>query len=176
MREAFSAWRRAAEETDSLAAVVALWECIEFYVSGVSVRDLFTREERRAVLRKATEGLQGEQLEKVRNVIGRLSDAPLMVRLREALGQDSVPYTQEELALLRDLRDLRNDFMHGRSRDLPSEVDLRYAIAIVNRMLVHRVARLCRRSVREAASGYVSEFMQRALQTWPEGLLTSEAP
>jgi hypothetical protein len=41
MREAFLAWRRAAEENDPLAAVVALWECVEFYVSGVSVDLLF---------------------------------------------------------------------------------------------------------------------------------------
>lgn len=163
VREALSAWRRAAEETDPLAAVVALWECIEFYVSGISVHDLFTREERRAILRKATEGLQGEQLGKVRNVIGGLNDAPLMVRLKEGLKQDAVPYTQDELALLRNLRNIRNDFVHGRSRELPSEENLRFAKAIVNRMLVHRVDRLCQSSAREAATGFVSEHLQHIL-------------
>ena len=69
-----------------------------------------------------------------------------MVRLREALRQDNVTYTEEEISLLRKLRNLRNDFVHGRSRELPAEGELRYAKAIVNRMLVYRVARLCQPS------------------------------
>ncbi len=153
MREAFSAWRRAAEESDPLAAVVALWECVEFYVSGVSVDELFTKPERRVVLRRATEGLRGMQLERTREVVGRLNEAPLLVRLRAALEQDGVPCTEGELALLRELRQLRNDFVHGRSRKLPAEVDLRYARAIVNRMLVHRLVRLCQLSPRVIPSG-----------------------
>jgi hypothetical protein len=146
MREAFLAWRRAAEENDPLAAVVALWECLEFYVSGVSIDQLFTKPERRAVRKRATEGLEGVQLQRTREVVGRLNEAPLLVRLRAALEQDGVPCTEGELTLLRELRQLRNDFVHGESRNLPSEADLRYAKAIVNRMLVHRLSRLCQLS------------------------------
>jgi hypothetical protein len=161
MCEAFSAWRRAAEETDPLAAVVALWECVEFYVSGVSVGDLFTKAERKAVQERATEGLEGEQLQKVRDVMGRLNDAPLMTRLREALKQDGVPYGEGELALLRKLRNLRNDFVHGRSRELPSEVDLRHATAVVNRMLVYGVAKRSRPPIKEVASGSMSDVLRQ---------------
>jgi hypothetical protein len=110
MKEAFSSWRRAAEEADPLAAVVALWESVEFYVSGVSVDDLFSKQQRRAVRRAAAEGLEGEQLDRVWEVVGRLNEAPLMVRLREALRQDNVTYTEAEISLLRKLRNLRNDF------------------------------------------------------------------
>jgi hypothetical protein len=153
MREAFLAWRRAAEESDPLAAVVALWECAEFYVSGVSVDQLFTKPERRAVQNRATEGLEGVQLQRAREVVGRLNEAPLLVRLRAALDQDGVPCTEGELTLLRDLRQLRNDFVHGESRNLPSEADLRYAKAIVNRMLVYRLGRLCQPSPISMPSG-----------------------
>jgi hypothetical protein len=168
MREAFSAWRRAVEDSDPLAAVVALWECVEFYVSGVSVDELFTRPERRAVLKKATEGLQGQQLQRVREVVGRLNEAPLLVRLRAALEQDGVPCTEEELALLREIRQLRNDFVHGRSRELPSEVDLRYAKAIVNRMLVYRVARLCQLPpITVPNGGSVTDLLRSISGGWP---------
>lgn len=161
MREAFSAWKRAAEETDPLAAVVALWECVEFYVSGVSVNDIFTKAERKAVRKKAIEELEGEQLRKVQDVIGRLNDAPLMTRLRKALKQDSVPYDEEELTLLKKLRNLRNDFVHGRSRELPSEEDLRHATAVVNRMLVYKTVIRSRPPVKRESSGFVSDVFRQ---------------
>jgi hypothetical protein len=162
MKEAFSSWRRAAEEADPLAAVVALWESVEFYVSGVSVDDLFSKPQRRAVLRAAAEGLAGEQLRRVREVVGRLNEAPLMVRLREALRQDNVTYTEAEISLLRKLRNLRNDFVHGRSRELPTDRELRYARAIVNRMLVYRVARLCQPSrISVPGGGSVPDLLHR---------------
>jgi hypothetical protein len=161
MREAFLAWRRAAEESDPLAAVVAMWECLEFYVSGVSVDQLFTKPERRAVLKRATEGLEGVQLERTREVVGRLNEAPLLVRLRAALEQDGVPCTVGEFKLLRELRQLRNDFVHGESRNLPSEADLRYAKAIVNRMLVHRLSRLCQPSpIAKPSGGSVPDLLR----------------
>lgn len=164
MNEAFSAWRRAVEETDPLAAVVALWECIEFYVSGISVDDLFTRAEHRAVLKRATEGLDGEKLERIREVIGNSNNAPLRVRLEEALEQDEVPCTADELLLLRKLRKLRNDFVHGRARKLPSEIDLRYAKAIVNRMLVYRVSNLYLTPTKESASGTVADLLRNIIE------------
>jgi len=67
-----------------------------------------------------------------------------MVRLRVALDEDQVPYEDAELSLLQRLRGVRNDLVHGRSRETPSAADLRYAKAIVNRMLVYRVSRLTR--------------------------------
>jgi hypothetical protein len=43
--------------------------------------------------------------------------------------------------VLRRVRKKRND-LHGRSREAPADTDLRYALALVNRMLVYRIARL----------------------------------
>jgi hypothetical protein len=72
-----------------------------------------------------------------------LNQAPLMARLRQALAEDGVPYTDEEFDMLQRVRKKRND-LHGRSRQAPSESDLRYTLALVNRMLKYRAARLGR--------------------------------
>lgn len=140
--EAISAWRRAAEERDPLAAVVALWESVEFYASGAKARKIFEKPVLKAVRERATEGLEGEQLERVRDVLARLNDPPLMVRLKAALEEDGVPYSEEELPVLQKVRRARNDLVHGRSREAPLEADLKYAVAVVNRMLLYRIARL----------------------------------
>jgi hypothetical protein len=51
--------------------------------------------------------------------------------------------TDDELAVLDDLYDIRNDIVHGRPVERPPQRDqINYGISIVSRMLVHRVAAL----------------------------------
>jgi hypothetical protein len=138
---AISAWQRAVKAEDPVEALVALWEAIEFYVSGTKSEKLFTKSELKTIRKSATEGLSNDQERRVEEVLHMLNQAPLMVRLREALEEDGVPCSNEEFDLLRRVRDKRND-LHGRSREAPSEIDLRYAVAIVNRMLLYRIGRL----------------------------------
>lgn len=102
--EAISAWRRAAEERDPLAAVVALWESVEFYASGARARKIFDKPLLKTIRERAIEGLEGEQLERVRDILARLNEPPLMVRLRAALDEDEVPYREEELSMLQKIR------------------------------------------------------------------------
>jgi hypothetical protein len=142
VREAISSWRRAAEERDPLSAVVALWESVEFYASGASARKIFEKLALKTVRENATAGLEGEQLKRVQDVLARLNEPPLMVRLKAALEEDRVPHKEEELSVLQKVRRARNDLVHGRSREPPSVADLKYAVAVVNRMLLYRVARL----------------------------------
>ncbi len=100
-----------------------------------------SKSELRTIRKNATEGLSNDQERRVEEVLRMLNQAPLMARLRDALEEDGVPYSNEEFNLLRRVRGKRND-LHGRSREVPSESDLRYALAIVNRMLVYRIGRL----------------------------------
>lgn len=153
VREAITAWQRAAEAKDPLAAVVALWEAVEFYAAGASTNKIFGKAELKALRRRASEGLEGEQLERVQDVIARINEPPLMARLRSALDVDKVPYKESELSLLQKVRRARNDLVHGRSRDAPLDADLRYATAIVNRMLVYRVDRLNVGAVEHLSAG-----------------------
>jgi hypothetical protein len=143
LREAINAWRRAAEASDSVEAVVALNDAIEFYVSNVSLPKLFTKPEKRFVRENATRGLTGNQKTRVGKLLDDMLNAPsLMMKLRKALEDNEVPHTENEVQLLTRVRKKRNDLVHGRSREAPSEVDVRYAVAFVNRMLVYRIAGL----------------------------------
>jgi hypothetical protein len=146
--EAITAWRRALDDSNLLSAVVALWESIEFYVAGIHSGKLFEKEERSAVRTRALTGLEGAQRERVAEVLAMLNQPSLMFRLKLAIKTDQVPITETELSLLTRVRKLRNDFVHGRSSEEPTEEDVRYAIGIVNRLLVCRVRRLILSSVR----------------------------
>jgi hypothetical protein len=122
--------------------VQALWEAIEFYVAGARVPPLFTRKqlsELRSAIGAIPVDLNDEQRQRVLHKIGELNDPPLMMRLRRVLEAEGTPVTDAEIALLRRLRDLRNDAVHGRSTDLPDSEDVRYATSVVSRMLVFRM-------------------------------------
>lgn len=142
VREAVLAWRRAMEEHDALAAVLALWDAVEFYVSGTRAKPLTEDATMKRIRRQALAGLTGEVRSRVDNVLGTVNDAPLLARLRLALANDRVPYTPTEFDLLKDLRTVRNDFIHGRERALPNATDRRLAVSLVGRMLVYRMDRL----------------------------------
>ena len=138
-RQALLACQRATAESDPLERVQALWEAIEFYVSGARVPTLFTSEQLSALRRAIPVDLNDEQRQRVLNKIAELNAPPLMVRLRSVLAVEGTPVTYEEIALLRRLRDLRNDAVHGRSTALPNQEDVQYATSLVSRMLVFRM-------------------------------------
>lgn len=137
-----SAWRRALDDPSLLSSVVALWESIEFYVAGVYSDELFDKHQRSAIRARALNGLEGAQRERVEHVLAMLNQLPLMARLRLAIKADHVPITEAEIALLARVRKIRNGLVHGRSSEERREEDVKYAIALVNRMLVCRVRRL----------------------------------
>jgi hypothetical protein len=138
-RQALLACRRAAAEPDPLVRVQALWEAIEFYVAGARVPPLFTREQLSALRNAIPAGLSNEQRQRVLDKIGELNDPSLMKRLHAVLDTENAPITDAEIALLRRLRDLRNDAVHGRSTALPDQEDVKYATSVVSRMLIFHI-------------------------------------
>jgi hypothetical protein len=140
--EAISGWRRANTQADPAVAVVALSEAIEFYSAGVQVEHLFSDEERDVIRDAASTGLSGTQLERVQQLAGNLNDAPLSARLRAALDADRVHYSEAEFGLLAKFRGLRRAILHGEARKVPTDDELREALALVNRMIMFRLRRL----------------------------------
>jgi hypothetical protein len=137
--EALRAWRRAVRAADPIAAVGALWEAIEFYAAGTPMPGLFPKPAKQR-LRQTIEALELTEPQRARipAMLEAANQAPLLLRLREALRRNRVPFSDEEIEVLRRLRDHRNAFVHGKTREDPDSNDLDLAKAIVNRMLAFR--------------------------------------
>lgn len=144
--EAITAWRRAIEARDASLAVVALAEAIEFYAAEMAAPKLFTTAQvkamKRAVVGVLADELKTAQRERIETRIGQLNEPPLAVRLQAAIEADRVPMTAEDFAVLRRIRELRRKVGHGESREFASIDELGRAIAVVNRLLVYRLARV----------------------------------
>lgn len=144
--QAILACRRAVTEEDPLGRVTALWEAIEFYTAGTRTMRLFPSSLLASIKKNVSDALPGDltsgQRARITQLLGDLNSPPLLTRLREALDQDGVPISDGDIALLQRLRRLRNDAVHGRSSDLPTNEELDHSISIVSRMLLYRLARL----------------------------------
>ncbi|MFE2922518.1 hypothetical protein [Streptomyces goshikiensis] len=140
-RLAFLALARAANESDLLARVLALFEAIEFYASGTAVERVFAQVELDAIKASIPTTLKPEQKDRFNDFVANLNSPPLRRQLMKALDVDGVTYTPDEIKMLWQLRKLRNDVVHGKSKEMPKAEDVEYATSIVARMLVYRAAR-----------------------------------
>jgi len=138
--EGLRAWRRAVRATDPIDAVGALWEAIEFYAAKAPKPPAIFSKQDRGRIRDAliNLGLTGPQVERIPVMLEAANQPPLLLRLRQALQRDGVPFSDEEIEVLSRLREHRNDFVHGRTREDPAPNDLDLAKALVNRMLAFR--------------------------------------
>lgn len=147
VRAAIVTWKRSLDDDNPLTSIVALWECIEFYASSAKTEKIFSKEERSHIVRNATEGLSPEKAARVVQVLEKLNESSLLRSLEAAIKRDGVPISPSELSLLKNIRQVRNDFVHGRTTSPPREEDLAYAKQITARILSFRVSQLARSSL-----------------------------
>jgi len=140
LREAVRAWHRAATVREPATALGALWEAIEFYAAGTTLSATFAKSDLKNLRQAAAPVLTLEQQRRFEQLLALANDQSLMPKLEERLRSDGVPHSTQDVELLRATRAIRNDFVHGRSRASVSQQQLESALAIVNRMLVYRLA------------------------------------
>jgi hypothetical protein len=141
-RQALLSLRRATAETVVESQLQALWEAIEFYVAGTRVPTLFSGDDLKRLRELTPEEFDAPQGEAFAKAIGGLNVPPLLVRLDYRLRRDGVPLADAERDLLfSKLRRARNDTAHGRPvKDPPTREEMHRGIALVARMLVHKVS------------------------------------
>lgn len=140
-RQALFALQRAVTASDPVQRVGALWEAIEFYVGERNPSRRFTRTEVSAIVDRAIDGLRGDQATRVEEVLRQfLNQPPITARLKHVLGEEGVAVTNNDLALLRRLRDERNLALHG-STAAPEHEEIDRGIAVLTRALTTRLHR-----------------------------------
>lgn len=148
LTEAFLAWQRSVYANHPLAAITAIWDAIEFYSSQIKTTNDFTKAETRQIRKDAVQSLdeqeEAKKRSRVEDVLGMLNQASLMMKFGLAMKEDVVTLSDEEMNILKKLRDTRNDFVHGKEVIIPTEAEMLLARTVVNRILVARVFRLTR--------------------------------
>ncbi len=140
LRDALAALRRAADETQSpVQRGQALWDSIEFLTAGIRVSAAFRKTDRRAIRAALqTVSLTDQQRDRLDEVLQRLNEPSLAMKMRARAASDGVPLAASEIRLLRDIRAARNDAAHGRKPSAVSDHDLRWAVSIVARLVMYR--------------------------------------
>lgn len=141
-RLAVLAWSRAREEGAFGQRVQALWDCLEFYASSTQVPRIFDNSQLGAV-RAAMKDIVSDKTQQARliEMVGRLNDPPLMVKIVEAARIDGVELSDGERQLLARLRRTRNRASHGSAPQPGRDEDLRHGLSVAARLLAGRAAR-----------------------------------
>jgi hypothetical protein len=139
LRQAIISWRRAVLEVDRVPRLLALWESLEFYASGMRLPKLFTKSEIKRLKERTATDLDQAQVVRVEGLIQLLNSPPLMAKLEHAAASDGVGLSLADLAVLQRLRNARNDIVHGRGWNIPASSDLRKGLGVATRLLLARL-------------------------------------
>lgn len=140
-RLGMAALRSAIEAEDPLARVQALFQAVEFYVAGIEVPPIFGRAEARRIRRSIPKDVDPQLRDRALDLLGKLNDPSLMLKLQTAVRRDGVPLADHEMDLLSRVRTARNDTVHGRAADAPTREDIDHAVSLVARLLLHGLKR-----------------------------------
>jgi hypothetical protein len=143
VRQALLALQTAVAQRDPYAQAIGVWQAIEALAAKTKCRKLFSSEELKELREAMPTGLNAEQREVLAETIGRLNEPPVRERMVQRLRRDGIPISDQELALLDQLRKARNAAVHGRERTKPpTREEINYGIGIVARVLVFRISQL----------------------------------
>ena len=121
----------------SLDKLLYLWTALEFILSESKLEKKFNESDREEIRRKIKElNLNNEQLEIIEAKIEQLNNPPLMVTIQNELDKNKIKLERDELEVLKKMRKLRNDVIHGKASGEIGDEDIGKFISIVERLLV----------------------------------------
>jgi hypothetical protein len=137
---ALAACRRAIAETGPLARIQAISEAIECLVSGVKVPARWSAAELRSLRDALPDDLTPDLRKRARKAIADLNEVPLMPRLQHLIETRGLPVSDAEFKLLKSMRDIRNNAVHGREAQPPAPDVLDHATAVLCRLTIEHLA------------------------------------
>ena len=121
----------------SMDKLLYLWTALEFILSESKLEKKFNGRDREEIMGKIKElNLNNEQLEIIKAKIEQLNNPPLMVTIQNELDKNKIKLERDELEVLKKMRKLRNDVIHGKAIDEIGDEDIGKFISIVERLLV----------------------------------------
>jgi hypothetical protein len=140
-RQALLALQRSITTRDPVQRVAALWEAIEFYLGDRGPEPGFTDEEIAAAVERASEGMTAEKAKRVDDVLRQwLNSWSPRARLEHVLGDERVPFSDEDMRRVGRLRRARNRALHGAEAE-PTHEEIDQAVGLMSRAITTRWSR-----------------------------------
>ena len=136
LMEAALCWRRSSESREQFAVVSALSEAVECLTAELAPPKLFSRSELRRIRQALPQDLTEEQNKRLSQVVGFANRPSLRLKLEELLGSLGMPYRPKDLDAFQQVRDARNDFVHGRGRQELDPLTIELASSFVARLIM----------------------------------------
>jgi hypothetical protein len=123
--------------------IISLWNSIEFAVNGIKTDHVFTKSDISNILQSiekdiAELDLNPIQTKAIKDKINMLNDAPLLAKIRSVIEKYNIPFNQEEMKIIKELRDKRNELQHGKTESALDEEKLGKLRTLIERIILAR--------------------------------------
>jgi hypothetical protein len=140
LHQVFHWLRRSIQEGNKKDKLIDLWTAFEFLISGVKSAALFTHNDKSKLIKIISEiDFNDKQKNAINSKIDMLNNSSLMEKfdsLRDVLGID---FSDVELEILKNMRNKRNDLIHGRKDVLIEDNELNKMRTIIEKILIEKI-------------------------------------
>jgi len=135
---------------DPISKLIIVWNALEFAMSGLPCPAEFSRNEIRTIknqitmlLKKLNDdgvmNLTEKKIEIVNSKLDHLNEAPIMESIKRYLIENQIPFDDNEMSIIKETREKRNDIQHGGENVIVKEEELEKLRSLVERILLKRV-------------------------------------
>lgn len=148
-------WLRRGWESDVIEDKIIYYTiALEFAVVGVKPHPFMLENERHSIIESACttyqrncQNIKGNELKNkisalTQKISNALTNIPVMTQIKYAIEQLQIPISQDEIILLRKLREQRNKIVHGGTEKSLSTRELTAAHGIISKLVAARMANL----------------------------------
>jgi hypothetical protein len=131
--------------TDPETKLLNLWQAVEFAANGISVDRKFNQTEIGQIKSEIQNitingiALSEEKRAILADKINQINNAPIMVRLRDFLSKNSIPFDDSEFEIIQNARRKRNAIVHGKGGVVIERYELEKLQSLIERILLAKM-------------------------------------
>jgi hypothetical protein len=139
----------AIQAKDPVVKLINLWNSLEFAVSGLSIQKEFSKSELKIVenqtsllfedlKRKGILDLSLKHLEILWSKLSHLNDPPILEKIQTFVQVHKIPFSENEMRIIRETRRKRNNIQHGKGNVTVKENELEKIRSLTEGILLLR--------------------------------------
>jgi len=132
--------RKAIQDGDNTDKFLDLWIAFEFLISGERTTDLFSKDDKEKILEiLLKENFSEQQQKALSSKINMINDSPLMEKFNQLTKKMGVYFSDEELVMLKKMRQKRTNIIHGKGDISLTDDELNKMRTILEKIFIGKV-------------------------------------
>lgn len=124
--------------------IISLWNSVEFAVNGIKIDHIFTKSDISRILQNIESdlvelGLTDRQIRSINEKINMLNDASILSKIRGVISKYNIPFNEDEMKIIKEVREKRNGIQHGKTESTFDEEKFGKLRTLIERIILSRI-------------------------------------